>query len=75
MPGEPVAKSDAHVVVEACGRAARVLGLSMEELSAVVGKHRMPALLIGFLHVRSSVRSAQVAMRAEQSSGDAATNS
>ena len=37
---EPLAKSDAQLVAEACGRAAQVLGLSKEELSAVVGKHR-----------------------------------
>ena len=29
-----------QLVAEACGRAAQVLGLSKEELSAVVGKHR-----------------------------------
>ena len=37
---EPLAKSDAQLVAEACGRAAHTLGLSKEELSAVVGKHR-----------------------------------
>ena len=37
---EPLTKSDAQLVAQACGRAAQVLGLSKEELSAVVGKHR-----------------------------------
>jgi uncharacterized protein (DUF2384 family) len=36
----PLAKADAQLVAEACGRAAQVLGLSRDELSAVVGKHR-----------------------------------
>ncbi len=36
----PLAKTDAQLVAEACGRAAQVLGLSRDELSAVVGKHR-----------------------------------
>jgi hypothetical protein len=40
VPQEPLAKSDAQLVAEACGRAAQILGLSREELSAVVGKHR-----------------------------------
>ena len=40
LPQEPLAKSDAQLVAEACGRAAQVLGLSKDELSAVVGKHR-----------------------------------
>ncbi len=40
LPQEPLAKSDAQLVAEACGRAAQVLGLSKGELSAVVGKHR-----------------------------------
>ena len=40
LPHEPLAKSDAQLVAEACGRAAQTLGLSKEELSAVVGKHR-----------------------------------
>ena len=33
-------KTDAQLVAEACGRAAQVLELSRDELSAVVGKHR-----------------------------------
>ena len=37
---EPLTKSDAQLVAQACGRAAQVLGLSKEEISAVVGKHR-----------------------------------
>lgn len=37
---EPLLKSDAQLVAEACSRAAQALGLSREELSAVVGKHR-----------------------------------
>jgi hypothetical protein len=37
---EPLTKSDAKLVAEACGRAVQILGLSREELSAVVGKHR-----------------------------------
>jgi uncharacterized protein (DUF2384 family) len=37
---EPLTKSDAQLVAQACGRASQVLGLSKEELSAVVGKHR-----------------------------------
>ena len=37
---EPLTKSAAQLVAQACGRAAQVLGLSKEELSAVVGKHR-----------------------------------
>ena len=37
---EPLTKSDAQLVAEACWRAAQVLGLSRDELSAVVGKHR-----------------------------------
>ena len=37
---EPSAKADAQLVAKACGRAAQALGLSREELSAVVGKHR-----------------------------------
>jgi uncharacterized protein (DUF2384 family) len=37
---EPLTKSDAQLVAQACGRAAQVLGLSRKELSAVVGKHR-----------------------------------
>lgn len=40
LPQDPLAKSDAQLVAKACGRAARVLGLSRDELSAVVGKHR-----------------------------------
>ena len=40
LPQEPLAKSDAQLVAEACGRAAQVLGLSKEDLGAVVGKHR-----------------------------------
>ena len=36
----PITKSDAQLVAEACGRAAQALGLSREEISAVVGKHR-----------------------------------
>lgn len=40
VPQEPLAKTDAQLVAEACGRAAQVLGLNREELSAVVGKHR-----------------------------------
>jgi len=39
MPREPLVKSDAQLVAKACGRAAQELGLSKEELSAVVGKH------------------------------------
>lgn len=40
MPREPLAKSDAQLVAKACERAAQELGLSKEELSAVVGgKH------------------------------------
>jgi hypothetical protein len=37
---EPLTTTDAQLVAEACGRAAQVLGLSRDELSAVVGKHR-----------------------------------
>ena len=37
---ESLTKSDAQLVAQACVRAAQVLGLSKEELSAVVGKHR-----------------------------------
>ena len=37
---DPLAKSDAQLVGEACGRAAQILGLTRDELSAVVGKHR-----------------------------------
>ena len=37
---EPLAKSDAQLVAEACGRAAQALSLNRDELSAVVGKHR-----------------------------------
>ena len=37
---EPLTKSDAQLVAEACGSAAQILGLSREDLSAVVGKHR-----------------------------------
>ena len=37
---EPLTKTDAQLVAEACGRAIQVLGLSRDELSAVVGKHR-----------------------------------
>jgi hypothetical protein len=37
---EPLIKTDAQLVAEACGRAAQVLGFSRDELSAVVGKHR-----------------------------------
>ena len=37
---EPSTKSDAQLVAEACGRAAQVLGLTRDELSAIVGKHR-----------------------------------
>jgi uncharacterized protein (DUF2384 family) len=33
-------KPDAQFVAEACGRAAAFLGLSRDELGAVVGKHR-----------------------------------
>lgn len=40
IPQEPLAKSDAQLVAEACGRAAQALGLSKEKLSSVVGKHR-----------------------------------
>ena len=36
----PLTKTDAQLVAEACVRAAQVLGLSRDELSAVVGKHR-----------------------------------
>jgi hypothetical protein len=40
MSREPLAKSDAQLVAKACGREAQELGLSKEELSAVVGgKH------------------------------------
>jgi hypothetical protein len=39
MPRELHSKSDAQLVIEACGRAAQELGLSKEELSAVLGKH------------------------------------
>jgi hypothetical protein len=40
MHREPLAKSDAQLVAKACERAAQELGLSKEELSAVVGgKH------------------------------------
>ncbi|MCX5957525.1 MAG: MbcA/ParS/Xre antitoxin family protein [Cyanobacteria bacterium] len=37
---EPLTNTDAQLVAEACGRAIKVLGLSRDELSAVVGKHR-----------------------------------
>lgn len=37
---ESLTKSDAQLVAQACVSAAQVLGLSKEELSAVVGKHR-----------------------------------
>jgi hypothetical protein len=37
---EPLTSTDAQLVAEACGRAIQVLGLSRDELSAVVGKHR-----------------------------------
>jgi hypothetical protein len=37
---EPLTNTDAQLVAEACGRAIQVLGLSRDELSAVVGKHR-----------------------------------
>ena len=37
---ESLTKSDAQLVAQACVRAAQVLGLSKEELSAAVGKHR-----------------------------------
>ena len=37
---EPSTKPDAQLVAEACGRAAQALGLTRDELSAVVGKHR-----------------------------------
>ncbi len=37
---EPLTHTDAQLVAEACGRAIQVLGLSRDELSAVVGKHR-----------------------------------
>lgn len=37
---EPLAKSDAQLVAEACGRASQALGLTRDELSAIVGKHR-----------------------------------
>jgi uncharacterized protein (DUF2384 family) len=37
---EPSTKSDAQLVAEACSRAAHALGLTRDELSAVVGKHR-----------------------------------
>jgi uncharacterized protein (DUF2384 family) len=40
LPLEPLAKPDAQLVAEACGRAAQALGLTRDELSAVVGKHR-----------------------------------
>lgn len=40
MPREPLAKPDSQLLDEACSRAAQELGLSKEELSAVVGgKH------------------------------------
>jgi hypothetical protein len=34
----PLTKTDAQLVAEACGRAAKALGLSRDELSAVVGQ-------------------------------------
>ena len=37
---EPLTNTDAQLVAEACSRAIQVLGLSRDELSAVVGKHR-----------------------------------
>ncbi len=37
---EASTKPDAQLVAEACGRAAQALGLTREELSALVGKHR-----------------------------------
>lgn len=37
---EPLTKSDAQLVAEACSRADQALGLTRDELSAVVGKHR-----------------------------------
>jgi len=37
---EPLTKTDPQLVAEACERAIQVLGLSRDELSAVVGKHR-----------------------------------
>ncbi|WP_094554579.1 MbcA/ParS/Xre antitoxin family protein [Synechococcus sp. 1G10] len=37
---QPVTTPDAQLVAEACRRAAQALGLSRDELSAVVGKHR-----------------------------------
>ena len=37
---ESSTKPDAQLVAEACGRAAQALGLTRDELSAVVGKHR-----------------------------------
>ena len=40
LPREPLAQPDAQLVAEACGRAAPALGLSRDELTAVVGKHR-----------------------------------
>ncbi len=39
MPRSPLAKSDAQLVAEACGRSAQILGLSRQELGTVVGKH------------------------------------
>ena len=40
LPLEALTKPDAQLVAEACGRAAQALGLSRDELTAVVGKHR-----------------------------------
>jgi hypothetical protein len=37
---DALTKSDAQLVAQACGRAATALGLSRDELAAVVGKHR-----------------------------------
>ena len=40
FPQKPLAKTDAQLVAQACGRAAQILELSHEEFGAVVGKHR-----------------------------------
>ena len=40
VPQKPLAKTDAQLVAQACGRAAQILELSHEEFGAVVGKHR-----------------------------------
>jgi 3-oxoacyl-[acyl-carrier-protein] synthase III len=39
----PLTKTDAQLVAEACGRAAKALGLSRDELSTVVGASTAPA--------------------------------